>query len=157
MILLAVGTPASWGSWGEGLCNAFGFFHTIPVDFDTKRFHLVSPGIPVIDGEVFEPRGVLLSPDVLLVFATPPGVRPQWACQGKPSWSAPLTYGPLDRAVEFAQAIYEVAASPRRCAMKEPLYRSYADRIDLAPFVGAYFRALAECGPLSRPPEWDVR
>ena len=154
---MAVGSPASWGGWGKGLCKALGFDHTIQVDSGDRRFHLVGLGIPVVGGEVFEPCGLLLAPEVLLVFAVPPGGKPRWACTGRPGWSAPLTYGPLDEAVAFAKEIYGVASSPRRCAMKEHIYRRHAEQIDLAPFVGAYFRALAECGPYSRPPKWDVR
>ena len=148
MLLLAVGSPAPWGCWGEGLCKALGFDHTTQMDYGDRRLHLVGLGIPVMDGEVYEPCGFLLSPQVLLVYAVRPGSRPWWA---------PLTFPPLDEAVAFAKEIYGVASSRRRCAMKEPIYRQHAEQIDLAPFVGAYFRALAEYGPNSRPPAWSVR
>ena len=118
MILLAVGSPASWGCWGEGLCKALGFDHTIPIDAGDRRVHLVGLGVPVVGGEVFEPCGVLLSPEVLLVFAVPPGGKPHWRCVDRPGWSALLTYGPLDEAVAFAKEIYGAASSPRRGAME---------------------------------------
>ena len=104
MILLAVGSPAAWGDWGDGLCKALGFERSAQMDCGNWRFHLVGLGFPVVDGEVFESCGILLSPEVLLVYAVAPGGKPRWPC--KDGGSVPATYGPLDDAVAYAKEIY---------------------------------------------------
>ena len=156
MMLVAVSSPARWGDWGAGLCHAFGFDVCDCFDWGHRRVHMVAPGVPVVGGVVWEPCAVLLAPEVALVYVVPPFGRPRWAAPHRPGWSATMTWWPLDEAVLLSQAFYLMASSPRRGAMKANQYNAFAELLDEVPFVGSYYRALAERGPLSGPPPWDA-